>query len=142
LIEKPKKYCLTLPKLFDTILKLDKYQQEKVLKYAEDLLYEDKRIAVRKRCNIQINYASQNRIDKDYITNISQSGLFIKTNNPLGISDDIYMSFKMKGYDRPFKVKGIIVYRNRKGVGIEFKDFRPYIEQMLGSLINRLKNGV
>ena len=51
----------------------------------------------------------------------------------------IYMSFNMHGYDRPFKLKGVIVYRNRMGVGVEFKDVRPYIEQMLGALVNRLK---
>lgn len=96
-------------------------------------------MAVRKKCEIPINYASYNRINTDQISNISQSGLFIETNNSLKVGDDIYMSFNMKGYDRPFKLKGVIVYRNRMGVGVEFKDVRPYIEQMLGALVRRLK---
>ena len=125
--------------MFDTILKLDRDQQERVLNYAEDLLYEDKRVAVRKKCEIPINYASYYRINTGQISNISQSGLFIETNNSLKVGDDIYMSFNMKGYDSPFKLKGVIVYRNRMGVGVEFKDVRPYIEQMLGALVRRLK---
>ena len=125
--------------MFDTILQLDRDQQERVLNYAEDLLYEDKRVAVRKKCEIPVNYASYHRINTDQISNISQNGLFIETNNPLEVGDDIYMSFNMHGYDRPFKLKGVIVYRNRMGVGVEFKDVRPYIEQMLGALVRRLK---
>ena len=139
LIKKFNKYSLTIPKLFETILKLDQNQQERVLEYAENLLYEDKRVSIRKGCNIPINYATQDRIETDYTANISQSGVFIETNNPLKVGDNIYMSFNMQGYDRPFKLKGVIVYRNRMGVGVEFKDVRPYIEQMLGALVRRLK---
>jgi Tfp pilus assembly protein PilZ len=137
--KKTKKYNLTLPKLFETILKLDLDQQERVLKYAEDLLYEDKRGAVRKKCEIPISYVSSNRINSDHIANISQSGIFIETNNSLKVGEDVFISFNMQGYDRAFKFKGVIVYRNRIGVGVEFKDVRPYIEQMLGALVNRLK---
>ena len=139
LIKKFNKYSLTIPKLFETILKLDQNQQERVLEYAENLLYEDKRVSIRKGCNIPINYATQDRIETDYIANISQSGVFIETNNPLNVGDDIFISFNMQGYDRPFKFKGVVVFRSLLGVGVEFKEARPYIEQMLGTLVNRLK---
>jgi Tfp pilus assembly protein PilZ len=134
-----KKYNLAIPKLFDTILKLDQDRQERVLRYAEKLLYEDKRLVVRKACEIPVNYSTQNRIYVDHIKDISQNGLFIETKKPLVVGDDIYMSFNMKGYDRSFKISGEIVHRNRLGVGVEFGEIRPYIAQMLAALVKRLK---
>lgn len=133
-----KKYNLTIPKLFETILKLDQDQQERVLRYAEELIYEDKRTAVRKVCEIPINFSTRNRIYVDNIKDISESGLYIETNKPLLVGDVIYMSFSMQGYDRPFKISGVIVHKNRMGVGVEFKEVRPYIEQMLSALVKRL----
>jgi Tfp pilus assembly protein PilZ len=136
---KIKKYNLAISKLFETILKLDQDRQERVLRYAEKLLYEDKRLAVRKACEIPINFCIRNCIYAESIRDISQNGLFIETKKPLAVGDDIYMSFNMQGYDRPFKISGVIVQRNRMGVGVEFKEVRPYIEQMLIALIKRLK---
>ena len=134
-----KKYNLTIPKLFETILKLDQDQQERVLKYAEELIYEDKRTAVRKMCEIPINYSLRNRIYVDKIKDISENGLYIETNKPSMVGEDIFMSFNMQGYNRPFKISGVIVHKNRMGIGVEFKEVRPYIGQMLNALVKRLK---
>jgi hypothetical protein len=46
----------------------------------------------------------------------------------------------MQGYDRPFKIRGIVVRSNIRGVGVEFKEIQPYIAQMLGTLVERIKN--
>jgi Tfp pilus assembly protein PilZ len=134
-----KKYDITIPKLFEAILKLNKEQQEKVLKYAESLLVENKRVSVRKACIIPLNYAVQNRIYLDHIKNISKSGLFIETGNPLLVGDEIFMSFNMQGYDRPLKIKGKIVHANQQGIGVEFKEISPYVAQMIEALIERMK---
>jgi len=133
------KYNFTTPKLFETIFKLDQEQQEKILKYAEELLVEDKRVSVRKACNIPVDYATRNRIYLDHIKNISKSGIFIETHKPLNIGDEILMSFNMQGYDRPIKIKGEIVYKSRLGVGVEFKEISPYVAQMIGTLVERYK---
>jgi hypothetical protein len=45
----------------------------------------------------------------------------------------------MHGYDRPFKIKGNIVRSNYHGIGVEFKEVKPYIAQMLGALVERIK---
>jgi len=138
-INKFKKYDIIIKKLFDAIIKLNHEQQIQVMIYIEDLVAEDKRTSVRKFCNIPVNYATQDRIYADNITNISKSGLFIETGRPLNAGEEIILSFKMHGYDRPFKIKGNIIRSNQKGVGVEFKDFKPYIAEMLGALVDRIK---
>lgn len=134
-----KKYSVTIPRLFETILKMNPEEQEKALKYVEELFVEDKRKSVRKACHITINYAAQNRIYSDYIKDISKSGVFIETKNPLTVGEQINMSFNMQDFDRPFKVKGKIVSSSRLGVGVEYKEISPYIAQMIGALVDRMK---
>ena len=137
--KKLKKYNVTLKKLFDAILNLSHEQQTQVMVYVEQLLAENKRISVRKACNIPISYATQTRIYSDNIADISKSGLFIETMMPLNVGEEVVLSFSMHGYDRPFKIKGDIVRSNQNGIGVEFKEVKPYIAEMLGALVERIK---
>lgn len=61
------------------------------------------------------------------------------TNRHFNIGEDIMLSFNMHGYDRPFKVKGNIVRSNQQGIGVEFKEVKPYIAEMLGVLVGRIR---
>ena len=134
-----KKYNINIKKLFDAILKLSHEQQTQIMIFVEELLAENKRISARKPCSIPISYATQNRIFSDYIADISKSGLFIETKRPLNVGEEIVLSFNMSGYDRPFKIKGNIARSNQLGIGVEFKEVAPYIAQMLGALVERIK---
>ena len=136
---KVKKYNITVKKLFDAILKLNQEQQTQVMIYVEELLAENKRISVRKACNIPISYATQDRIYSDNISDISKSGLFIETRRPLNVGEEIVLTFNMHGYDRAFKINGDIVRSNQQGIGVEFKEVKPYIAEMLGALVERIK---
>jgi len=75
----------------------------------------------------------------EFISDISKSGLFIETNRLFNIGEDIMLYFNMHGYDRPFKIKGKIVRSNQQGIGVEFKEVKPYIAEMLGALVERIK---
>jgi Tfp pilus assembly protein PilZ len=137
-----KKYNIVIKKLFDAILKLNEMQQMQVMMYVEELLAENKRTLVRKACDIQINYATRNRVYSDKITDISKNGLFIETKTPLKVGEVIMLSFNMQGYDRPFKIKGKVVHSNQRGIGVEFKETNPYIAEMLGALVERIKGSI
>jgi Tfp pilus assembly protein PilZ len=65
--------------------------------------------------------------------------LFIETKRPFNVGEEIMLSFNMHGYDRPFKIKGNIVRSNQQGIGVEFKEVKPYIAEMLGTLVERMK---
>ena len=133
-----RKNNIIISKIIKINLKLKQEQQLKLLRYAEELLIEDKRSSSRKACAIPINFASQNRIFTDQIKDISKSGLFIETTKPLIVGERVIMSFNINGYDRPFKIRGEIMHANRLGVGVEFREISPYIADMIGALVDRI----
>ena len=134
-----KKYNVVIPKLFQLVLNLPEEKQTVLLKYAEDLLTVEKRAYIRKSCSIPVSFATYDRVYTDTIKNISQRGVFIETQHPLFVGEEIILTFSITGFDKPLKIKGEIVQVNRNGIGIEFNDMSPYIEEMLATLINRMK---
>ena len=134
-----KKYNVVIPKLFQIILNLPEEKQSVLLQYAEDLLTKERRAFIRKSCSIPVSYATYDRMYTNIIKNISQKGVFIETQRPLFVGEELILSFSMAGFGKPLKVKGEIVQVNRSGIGVEFKNTSPYIEEMLATLINRMK---
>ena len=130
-----KKYNVAISKLFEVVINLGEEQQEALLHYAEELLIKEKRSGIRKPCSIPISYAAYDRVFSNHIKNISPYGLFIETQRPLLVGDEIVMTFRPDGFDKAFKVRGEIAHANRSGVGVEFKDISPYIEEMLRNVI-------
>lgn len=134
-----KTYNVTISKIFQIVVKLNEEQQQSLLRHAEALLFGDKRKGVRKTCNIPVNYASDNRVYSNHIRNISKGGVFIETQSPLVSGEEIYMTFRLDGFERALKVKGEITQTSRTGAGIAFKGVSPYIAEMIAALVKRMK---
>jgi Tfp pilus assembly protein PilZ len=134
-----KKYNVVIPKLFQIILNLPEDKQSVLLKYAEDLLTKERRDFIRKSCSIPVSYSTYDRVYTNIIKNISQKGVFIETQRPLFVGEELMLSFSMTGLDKPLKVNGEIVQVNRSGIGVEFKNMSPYVMEMLATLIDRMK---
>jgi len=137
--KKAKKYNVIISKLFQVVINLGEEQQLALLRHAEELLVKEKRINIRKACEIPLNYAANNRVYSNHIKNISRSGVFIETQRPFIVGEEIIMSFKLEGFERPLKIKGEIAHATREGVGVEFKDLSTYIEEMIGVVVKRMK---
>ena len=134
-----KKYNVVIPKLFQIILNLPEEKQVALLQHAEELLVKERRAFIRKSCSIPVSYATYDRVYSNTIKNISQRGVFIETKRPLFVGEELVMSFSMKGFGKPLKVKGEIVQVSRSGIGVEFKSMSPYVEEMIAKLISRMK---
>jgi Tfp pilus assembly protein PilZ len=134
-----KKYNIVISKLFQIVLDLNEEQQLALLRYAEDLFVKEKRLNIRKSCDIPVNYATDYRVYTNHIKNISRNGLFIETRRPLIVGDEILMTLRLEGINKWLKIKGEIAHASRKGVGVEFKDINPYIEEMLDILLKSMK---
>ena len=134
-----KKYNVVIPKLFQIILNLPEEKQLALLQHAEELLVKERRAFVRKSCSIPVSYATYDRVYSNIIKNISQKGVFIETQRPLFVGEELILSFSMPGFGKPLKVKGEIVQVSRSGIGVEFKNMSPYVEEMVAKLINRMK---
>ena len=134
-----KKYNVVIPKLFQIILNLPEEKQLALLQHAEELLVKERRAFIRKSCSIPVSYATYDRVYSNTIKNISQRGVFIETQRPLFVGEELTMSFSMPGFGRALKVKGEIVQVSRSGIGVEFKNMSPYVEEMIAKLIHRMK---
>jgi hypothetical protein len=55
------------------------------------------------------------------------------------VGDEIVMTFRLEGFDKPLKVKGEIAHATREGVGVEFSDLSPYVEEMIKAVIKTMK---
>ena len=134
-----KKYNIVIPKLFQMVLNLPEEKQMALLKYAEELLTIERRAYIRKSCSIPVTFSTYDRVYTNTIKNISQKGVFIETQRPLFVAEELILTFSIAGFDKPLKIKGEIVQVNRNGIGVEFKDMSPYVEEMLATLIDRMK---
>jgi len=137
-----KKYNVVIPKLFQIILNLPEDKQSVLLKYAENLLTKEMRAFIRKSCSIPVSYSTYDRVYTNIIKNISQKGVFIETQRPLFVGEELILSFSMAGLDKPLKVNGEIVQVYRSGIGVEFKNMSPYVMEMLATLIDRMKEEI
>ena len=115
------KYNVTISRLFELILKLNEAHQEALLKKGQALLSKEKR-APRKTCRIPVRYSTFDRMYSDPIKNISQSGMFIETQRPIFVGEEILIELKIEGLNEPFKIEGNVVYASQSGVGIRFKN--------------------
>lgn len=136
------KYNVVIPKLFQIILNLPEDKQSVLLKYAEDLLTKERRAFIRKSCSIPVTYSTYDRVYTNTIKNISQKGVFIESQRPLFVGEELILSFSMDGFDKPLKINGEIVQVNRSGIGVEFKNMSPYVMEMLATLIDRMKEEI
>ena len=136
-----KTYNVVISKLFQIVIDLGEEQQEALLLHAEELLVKVKRSVIRKPCSIPINFAAYayDRVFSNQIINISSTGLFIETKRPLLVGDEIVMTFRLEGFNKPLTVRGEIAHATRSGVGVEFRNISPDIEEMLRTVIKQMK---
>lgn len=134
-----KKYNTLIYQLFNIVLNLSEKQQKILLQHAEELFLQEKRVHIRKAVKIPVYYSTYDRVYSNYIKNISQNGLFIETQRPLFVGEDIIMTFRLKGFDKPVKIKGEVAHATRAGIGVEFKNASPYLMQIIGLLIDRME---
>ena len=134
-----KKITDVISKLFQIVSDLNQAQQKEILHHAEQLLVEDKRENIRRSCDIPVNFAANDRVYSNQITNISANGLFIETRRSLIKGDDVIMAFKLEGFDKSLKLRGEIARANPAGMGVAFRNMSPHIEEMIRVIVNRMK---
>jgi Tfp pilus assembly protein PilZ len=134
-----KKFSPVISELFQIVSELNQEQQKEILDHAEQLLVKEKRENIRRSCDIPVNFAANDRVYSNQITNISANGLFIETRRSLIKGDDVIMAFKLEGFDKSLKLRGEIARANPAGMGVAFRNMSPHIEEMIRVIVNRMK---
>jgi Tfp pilus assembly protein PilZ len=135
---KMKKYNTTIARLLEIIVSMSEKQQSEMLRHAEDLIKSDRRISVRKSCDLQVDFAASDRTHKGYIKNISQHGLFIAGRAPVVIGKEVLMVFKLKRNSKATKLRGEIAHATRWGIGVEFTEKGPQFDEEIRAIIQRI----
>jgi hypothetical protein len=82
--------------------------------------FSEKRSLTRTTCCIPVDYSVRDRVYRDFIHNVSQSGAYIESRQALEVGTQLLLTFPWINSDRPVKSKGTIVRTDPKGFGLKF----------------------
>ena len=108
------------------------YQEVKEKQHGKQRKYD------RKEFSMIVDYSVNDRYYRDFIQDISESGLFIKTPQMFSEGQKVKMTFMSPDYQKPFKIKGEIVRVHEDGVGVKFIMESQVQESALKSFLNNI----
>ena len=73
----------------------------------------------REDCSIVTDYIVRDKTYKDFIKNISAGGVYIKTQQPQVLGQDIFINFTLPDYHEPIRVYGKIVRIDSEGFAVQ-----------------------
>lgn len=120
-------------------LVMDLHQNQKV--NLRDELHEmvlGQREHPRKSCVMATDYVVDDRAYRNFVKDISESGVYVQTGQTFDIGDQITQSFSLSDKQIPFKFTGEIVRLSKDGVGIRFKNLTQYQRDILQSILKNL----
>jgi len=101
----------------------------------------DERQHDRKKCVITVDYATASRAFNDYIQDISNSGVFINTNESHELGDEVVLIIAFTGDQNPFKIPARIVRQTEDGIGLRFNFQSQVQEAIVNSFVQEVKGG-
>lgn len=125
-------------RLIELIKKMPEEEQRALLKELEERLFEGKRKHERKPFLMAVDYSTQDHVYKDFIQNVSAGGVFIQTNMPFSVGQEVSLTFPLPNYQKHIKIIGEVVRTTPQGVGVKFKmadqDQKAIIKSLLESI--------
>ncbi|MCG6909884.1 MAG: PilZ domain-containing protein [Deltaproteobacteria bacterium] len=93
---------------------------------------------LRINCLISVDYSDSDRFFKDYIQDISSSGVFIKTRESFDIGEEIVLSMALSGDENAFRIPAEVVRTSPEGIGVRFKIKSQVQENIIASFVNEV----
>ena len=125
-------------RLIELIKKIPEEEQRALLKELEERLFEGKRKHDRKPFLMAVDYSTQDHVYKDFIQNVSAGGVFIQTNMPFSVGQEVSLTFPLPNYKKHIKIIGEVIRTTPQGVGVKFKmadqDQKAIIKSLLESI--------
>ena len=109
-------------------------QSQRLLSFLRNWRRRDRRSAPRKPCSMAVTFATQDRVFKDFVRNISAAGVFIETPEALSVGQEITLIFSSPNSLGPVKITGKVVWRVPKGIGVKFTRASNDLEAIIESL--------
>jgi len=130
----------TIGRLVDLIHKMPGDRLKKLLGQLESdtpekSTDESDRKRVRVDCFVSVDYTDSERVFKDYIEDISTSGVFIKTREAFSVGEEIVLSMSLSSEGSAFKIPASVVRAVPDGIGVRFITTSQVQETIIESLI-------
>jgi hypothetical protein len=106
-------------KLIELIDGLSEKQQENLLDMLQSGI-DINRKQPRESCRIFSKFTVKNREYRDFIKNISPSGLFIESPTSARAGEKIGLVISLFDYEDPLEITGVIVWNDQSGFGVRF----------------------
>lgn len=126
-------------KMLDEIIKrvrnLTQDQQKEILEILKTWQAGKQREHQRLKSRVDIDVVVGDRIIQTDARDISASGIFINTSGKFETNKSVRVVFSVPGFDKPFKLQGMIVRVEKNGLAIKFENITPYFKKILDDVI-------
>jgi Tfp pilus assembly protein PilZ len=118
--------------------RLKSYLEQLEKETSEKEVGESERRHVRVDCFVSVDYTDSEKIFKDYIEDISTSGVFIKSRESFSIGEEIVLSMSLSREGSAFKIPATVVRVAPDGFGVSFKTTSQVQKAIIESLIESI----
>lgn len=101
--------------------------------------FEDRRQTTRAPVTVRIEYETVDSLFSEFTRNINEGGVFIETEKPLGLDEQVQLQFHLPAGAEPVKVSGRVVRVEQTGMGIEFDELDRAARERINRLVVQLR---
>jgi Tfp pilus assembly protein PilZ len=127
--------------LLEKIGTLSTGQQAELLVLIDDKWGEKSRKDDRKDFFMTVDYVVNDRYYRDFIQDMSDGGVLIKTRQKFEPGQDILMTFMSPDQQKPFKILGEIMRTLDDGIGVRFKKESQVQAEIIATLVTQIQAG-
>ena len=125
--------------IFEIINSMSDEEIRQHLKELEERQNKEQRKYSRKDFLTITDYNGGDRYYRDFIQDISASGVFIKTSQKFSAGQPILMTFVSPDNQKPFRINGEIIRTQEDGIGVKFKLKSQVQELVLKSFVDMIQ---
>ena len=106
-------------RIIEIVLAMPVDERRTLLKYLEERQIAGRRKYPRKTYFMEVNFATPERASSGFIQNISSDGLFVETQEPHTVGQNLTLSFRLPNTEEHIKINGEIVRVSPQGIGVK-----------------------
>ena len=119
-LDKISKISSVTDRLISLVSELPEEQQKTLLAELELKLPKERRLHPRKSFITVVDFVSQGRAYREFIQNISGSGVYIQTSESFSVGKEVVLTFSFRDAQKHVKIAGRIARVADTGIGVEF----------------------
>jgi uncharacterized protein (TIGR02266 family) len=135
---KPLQESSVITRLVELITDMPEDKQQALLRDLEEETSKGARKHRRKPFIMVVDYVMQDRMYKGFIQDISAGGLFIETNKPFSVGENVTLTFPLPNQQEHIKITGEVVRTTSQGIGVKFKMADENQEAMVKALLDTI----